>query len=122
MQEPDISAPVAHVILASASPRRSALLQQIGVAHRVVAPDLEERRAPGESVEECVRRLAGAKAQQVWERTARAAPARQALPVLGADTAVVLDDELLGKPPDRDAALAMLARLSGRSHRVLTAD
>jgi len=116
-----MSAAPAYVILASASPRRSALLHQIGVPHRVVAPGLEERRAPGESVAACVRRLACAKAQQVWERTARAAPMPDALPVLGADTAVVLDDEMLGKPQDRAAALAMLARLSGRSHRVLSA-
>jgi len=109
MSEPDL-------ILASASPRRSALLRQIGVAHRIAAPEIAEVREPRENLEACIRRLALSKARQVRERE-RASK----LPVLGADTAVVLGDEMLGKPADRAAALAMLARLEGRSHRVLTA-
>ncbi len=109
MSEPDL-------ILASASPRRSALLRQIGVAHRIAAPEIAEVREPRENLEACIRRLALSKARQVRERE-RASK----LPVLGADTAVVLGDEMLGKPADREAALAMLARLEGRSHRVLTA-
>jgi septum formation protein len=109
MREPDL-------ILASASPRRSALLRQIGVAHRIAAPAIAEVREPRENLEACIRRLALSKARQVRERE-RASK----LPVLGADTAVVLGDEMLGKPADRAAALAMLARLEGRSHRVLTA-
>ncbi len=107
--------PEPHLILASASPRRAELLAQIGVSHQAVPADLPERRAPGESIEHCVVRLARQKAQQVRERLATA------LPVLGADTVVVLDDEMLGKPADRTAGLAMLARLSGRTHRVLSA-
>jgi septum formation protein len=110
------SGPNPDLILASASPRRSALLRQIGVAHRIAAPGVAELRAPGESVEACVSRLALAKARQVRQQEPRGQ-----LPVLGADTAVVLAGEMLGKPADRAAALAMLARLSGRSHEVLTA-
>lgn len=100
------------LVLASASPRRRELLWQIGVAHRIAIADVDETPRTGESAAECVQRLALAKADKVG-------PA--GLPVLGADTAVVLEGELLGKPRDRDSALSMLKRLSGRSHRVLTA-
>ncbi len=109
------------VILASASPRRTELLTQIGVPHRVVPANIEERRLAGERIEDCVLRLARQKALQVQAGLSSAAGAAARLPVLGADTAVVLDDELLGKPRDRAHALAMLARLSGRTHRVLSA-
>jgi septum formation protein len=104
------------LVLASASPRRSLLLAQIGVRHRVVPANIDERRLGGEPVEECVRRLAEQKAQQVRARLREPAP-----PVLGADTAVVIDGEMLGKPRDREHALAMLARLSGREHAVISA-
>jgi septum formation protein len=111
------------VILASASPRRTELLQQIGVAHRVVPAHIDERRATGETPEDCVRRLAQHKALEVQLALAAVTGVSAAveLPVLGADTAVVIDDELLGKPRDRADGLAMLARLSGRWHQVLTA-
>jgi septum formation protein len=111
------------VILASASPRRTELLRQIGVAHRVVPAHIDERRATGESPEDCVRRLARHKALEVQLALAAVAGSTAAvqLPVLAADTAVVIDDELLGKPRDRADGLAMLARLSGRWHQVLTA-
>jgi septum formation protein len=104
------------LILASASPRRSALLSQIGVPHRVVPAQIEERRIEGESIDQCVRRLAEHKALQVCARLTGSA-----LPVLGADTAVVIDDAMLGKPRDRSEALEMLARLSGREHEVVSA-
>jgi septum formation protein len=104
------------LILASASPRRSALLSQIGVPHRVVPSQIEERRIEGESIDQCVRRLAEHKALQVCARLTGSA-----LPVLGADTAVVIDDAMLGKPRDRGEALEMLARLSGREHEVVSA-
>jgi len=116
----NVTAPV--VILASASSRRAELLLQIGVPHRVVPAQIDERRAAGEPIEDCVRRLAKNKALEV--RVALAAVAGAAaveLAVLGADTAVVIDDDLLGKPRDRADALAMLARLSGRWHQVLSA-
>lgn len=104
------------LILASSSPRRSALLRQIGVPHQVVPSQIEERRLEGESIEQCVRRLAEHKALQVRSRLPDSP-----LPVLGADTAVVIDDVMLGKPRGRRDALEMLARLSGREHQVFSA-
>jgi septum formation protein len=100
------------LLLASASPRRRELLWQIGVPHVIAAAGIDEQRREGETAAECVGRLALAKARRFWPGE---------LPVLGADTAVVLDGEMLGKPATRDAALATLARLSGRTHEVLTA-
>ncbi|MGA8706862.1 MAG: Maf family protein [Steroidobacteraceae bacterium] len=111
---PDAAASL--LVLASASPRRSLLLAQIGVPHRIMPADIDERRHAGETVEECVRRLAEQKAQQVYARLREPVP-----PVLGADTAVVIDGEMLGKPRDREHALAMLARLSAREHAVISA-
>lgn len=105
------------VYLASASPRRSELLRQIGVPFEVLPAAIPEDRAPGEAPEAYVLRLAAEKAAAVW---ARLAPAERR-PVLAADTAVVLGDEVLGKPADPVEAAAMLEQLSGRSHRVLTA-
>ncbi len=106
------------VYLASASPRRRALLAQIGVPFEVQAADIDETRATGEPVDTFVRRLAGSKAAAIWQRVA-AGP--RPAPVLGADTVVVVDGETLGKPGDPAAAAEMLARLSGRTHSVLTA-
>ena len=109
-----MSLPSPAIVLASQSPRRRALLDQIGVAHEALPVDVDETAHPGEAPAEYVLRLALAKARA--GRTLR--PHRL---VLGADTAVVVDDAILGKPADRADALAMLARLSGREHRVLTA-
>jgi septum formation protein len=114
-QAAEVGSSAAVLVLASASPRRSALLSQIGLPHGVSPAAIDERRHPGESPEQCVVRLAQQKARQVQVATGTT------LPVLGADTAVVIDDEMLGKPKDRAAALAMLAQLSGRSHTVLSA-
>ena len=105
------------VYLASASPRRSELLRQLGVRFTVRPADIKEEQGPGEAPEEYVLRLATAKARAV---AAALRPGEQA-PVLAADTAVVLGSELLGKPADAPEAIRMLERLSGRSHRVLTA-
>jgi septum formation protein len=105
------------VYLASLSPRRHELLLQIGVDHEVVGVDVDERRLPGEPPADYVVRLASAKAGAA---AGSRAVARQPLPVLGADTAVVVDGEVLGKPRDRAEALGMLARLSGRTHEVVT--
>jgi len=107
----------AQIILASASPRRRELLQQIGVQFRVLVSNSEETPAHGEAAVDYVRRVALAKARAVWQRL----PAREQCPVLGADTEVVLDGTILGKPADRNAGLAMLERLSGRTHEVLSA-
>ncbi|MGK2915742.1 MAG: Maf family protein [Porticoccaceae bacterium] len=106
----------AALILASASPRRWELLAQIGVTYRVVAADIDESRGCGEAAEDYVVRLATTKAQTVWERQTDAH-----LPVLGADTAVVLGDTIFGKPASETAAAAMLSRLAGTRHRVLSA-
>ena len=102
------------LVLASQSPRRRELLDQVGVSHRVVTVEVDESRLPGEVPAVHVERLARAKAMA-------GVAAAGGDPVLGADTVVVVDDDVLGKPVDRDHALAMLARLSGRRHEVLTA-
>jgi septum formation protein len=108
----------AFVYLASGSPRRRELLQQIGVPFRVIASSVDETAQSGEAPREYVARLAAAKAEAGW----LARPlADAAAPVLAADTAVILDDRILGKPRDRADALAMLLNLSGRTHQVLTA-
>ena len=101
------------LILASASPRRADLLRQLGVTFEQRAADIDERQLSGEPAEDYVARLA-------WEKSA-AAQNDSDIAVLAADTCVVLDDQVLGKPTDHFDALAMLARLSGREHRVLTA-
>jgi septum formation protein len=103
------------VYLASASPRRSELLRQIGVEFRVRAAAIAEDRLYAEKPEQYVVRLAAAKAETVWAAVAGAQP------VLGADTTVVLGREVLGKPESAAEARAMLERLSGRTHRVLSA-
>lgn len=105
------------VYLASASPRRSELLRQIGVAFEVRAADIKEEQLPREAPEDYVLRLAATKAGAVWAAIVGPDPR----PVLAADTAVVLDGAVLGKPQDEAEAMQMLERLSGRSHRVLTA-
>ncbi len=102
------------LVLASASPRRAELLDRVGLAHRVVPADVDESVLPGETADDYVVRVATDKAVAV----ATSAPGAV---VLAADTSVVLDGEVLGKPADRDHALELLERLSGRSHRVLSA-
>jgi septum formation protein len=109
------------LVLASESPRRSALLTQIGMPHRVIPAHIDERRHEGEPIEQCVRRLAGEKALQVSAMLQAAGPLDQRQAVLGADTTVVVDQYMLEKPRDRQHGLAMLARLSGREHEVLSA-
>jgi len=104
------------VYLASASPRRSELLRQIGVPFQVRPAAIPEQQLARETPEAYVVRLAAAKAETIW-----AAAAGDSRPVLAADTAVVLDGEVLGKPADAGEAAAMLERLSGRTHTVLTA-
>jgi len=104
------------LFLASRSPRRRELLRQLEVAFTPLAADVDERHHHGEAPSDYVERIAIAKAQ-----AGVAAATDVAGAVLGADTAVIVDGDVLGKPADRDAALAMLARLSGRWHEVLTA-
>jgi septum formation protein len=105
------------VLLASSSPRRSELLRQIGVAHEVRPVAIDEDWRDGEAPVEYVVRLAEEKARALWERLPRGAR----LPVLAADTTVALEGEIFGKPANRDESVAMLTRLSGRTHQVHTA-
>ena len=100
------------LVLASQSPRRSEILRQAGIPFTVRAADVDESVRPGESPGAYVQRLAEAKAMAV------AAAAEET--VLGADTTVVIDGEILAKPADARDAHRMLARLSGRRHEVLT--
>ena len=106
------------IYLASASPRRQELLRQLGLSFEVMPSHIHEERQPGEPPVDYVRRVAADKARHVAQ--AVAATGRPARPVLGADTEVVIDGEILGKPRDRGHAAAMLRRLAGREHRVLT--
>jgi len=100
-----------HLILASGSPRRREILERLGYRFTVRPVDLDESRLPGERALDYVRRLAEEKAR---------ADARPGELVLGADTIVVLGEELLGKPADEKAAISMLEQLSGRQHQVST--
>ena len=103
------------IVLASRSPRRSQLLEQIGIEHAVLVTDVDESLRPAELAEDYVLRLAREKAAQGY-RIAAAAPRV----VIGADTTVVVDDEILGKPCGPKEGKAMLRLLSGRAHTVLT--
>jgi septum formation protein len=97
------------LILASGSPRRRALLGQLGLPFSVVVPDIDETPQSGEDPRDVVRRLAAAKAQAVGGS-----------PVLAADTIVEIDGQVLGKPTDATDARRMLGLLSGRTHHVHT--
>jgi septum formation protein len=105
------------LVLASASPRRSDLLRGAGIRFEIRPADIPEVEQPGESPVAFAQRLAHSKALTVAERVG-ASPPRL---VLGADTIVVLNGEVLGKPRDSDHALELLERLTGREHSVLTA-
>jgi len=101
------------LVLASASPRRQELLRNAGISFVVQAADIDETPLAGEGARECAERLAREKALAVWR-------VRTGDVVLGADTIVVVDDVILGKPVDADDAGRMLRMLSGRVHRVIT--
>ncbi|MEX1993840.1 MAG: nucleoside triphosphate pyrophosphatase [Steroidobacteraceae bacterium] len=105
------------IVLASASQRRSLLLAQIGVRHEAVPAELDETPAAGESPAAYVQRLARDKAQA----THLALGALASRPVLGADTTVVLDGRIYGKPADEQDCVGMLMSLSGRCHEVWSA-
>jgi len=125
------------LILASESPRRRALLAQLGVEFRVELAAVDERRLPDESPAEMATRLALLKAQTVADRLgvgdggdgdgggdgddSRGGDATVATAVLAGDTVVAIDNESLGKPVDRARAVAMLRRLSGATHTVYSA-
>ena len=101
------------LVLASRSPRRADLLSRAGYRFEVAPADVDERRRAGETPRALVRRLAR-------EKAAAVAPRHPGAVVLGADTVVVVDGAVLGKPDGDDGAARMLRRLSGRAHEVLT--
>ncbi len=103
------------VILASQSPRRRELLDQMGLAYRTFSSAIDERCGPKEAAEPYALRMAREKALVAVSELGRE------LPVLAADTVVVVDGAILGKPADQADATAMLERLSGRSHHVISA-
>lgn len=103
-----------NLVLASASPRRSELLRCLGLTFRIQPADIDEQFKEKESIAEAAKRLASLKAQSVADGEPTAW-------VLAADTIVVADDVLLGKPADIAEAFAMLQSLQGRAHRVVTA-
>ena len=101
------------LVLASASPRRQELLRNAGIEFTVLPADVDESPLHGEGASDCAQRLAREKACKVW----RSRPRDR---VLGADTIVVVDGEILGKPVDRHHAARMLRLLAGRTHQVVT--
>lgn len=105
------------IYLASGSPRRRELLTQIGVDFSVLTVDVDERHFENEAPLDYVQRVAIAKA----ETGKNTLTPQHVLPVMGADTSVVVDNKILGKPKDDDDSWSMLQLLSGRSHQVLTA-
>lgn len=105
----------AQLVLASSSPRRRALLDQIGVRYTVEPVDVDETEWRDELPEDYVRRMAAAKSERGQILTGRV------VPILGADTIVVDGRHILGKPENKDQAVEMLNRLSGRSHQVMSA-
>lgn len=100
------------LILASRSPRRQELLARAGIAHRVEPADVDESVLPGEGARDYVQRVARAKAEAVEGASGDI--------ILGADTVVVIEGEILGKPADKGEARRMLERLAGREHSVIT--
>ena len=107
----------ATIYLASRSPRRQELLQQVGVHYELLPVTVDETPAAGEEAADYAQRLALAKAEAGWSSLAGKNP----LPVLGADTVVVANATIMGKPRDRQQAIEMLQVLSGATHTVLTA-
>ena len=108
------------LILASSSPRRRELLTLAGLDFTVSSADIDESTQPGETPAKYVQRLAVEKAQAVWERRRGEDSDADPLIVLGADTTVVLDGEIMGKPENVFDARRMLEKLAGRTHQVLT--
>lgn len=106
------------LVLASISPRRREILSQLGLVFRVIPSAVEEVRLPDEEPDAFALRMAKAKADDVARKLA---PSEKSTVVLGADTVVVIDGQVLGKPRDQNEARSMLSMLSGRAHRVVTA-
>lgn len=104
--------------LASQSPRRADLLQQIAVTFKRLNIDIDETPIDGEAPSQYVQRVAAEKARSGWQQLEHSG--RTLRPVLGADTAVILDQQIMGKPLDRDHGLTMLKALAGRTHQVMS--
>jgi septum formation protein len=105
------------LILASSSPRRAEILRNAGIAFEILAPEIDETPLPGETARAMVARLADAKARAA---AAQLHAYEHECVIVGADTTVELEGEILGKPQDSAHARAMLAKLGGRTHHVLT--
>ena len=101
------------LVLASHSPRRKELLEKLELPYLVIEEDIDETFLPGESIERSVQRLAAEKALACISKSSEGV-------VIGCDTVVVVDDQVLGKPQDPDEARMMLRTLSGRSHQVIS--
>ncbi|MCK4950347.1 MAG: septum formation inhibitor Maf [Gammaproteobacteria bacterium] len=114
MNQPQACPP--QVYLASVSPRRQELLSQIGVNFQQLSVDVEEQRSESETPEQYVKRVALDKAQAGWNSEERVL----GIPVLGADTEVVVDGQVMGKPQDHQHAMEMLDKLSGKEHQVIS--
>lgn len=117
MSRPTDATDPVDLILASASPRRRELLERVGLRLEILPADLDESVLPGEAAGDYARRIAAAKCDAI----ADGAAAVRRLPVLAADTTVVVDGAILGKPVDDADGRAMLVRLAGRRHEVVTA-
>lgn len=102
--------------LASKSPRRRELLNQLGISFSILSPNVDESLIYNEKPEDYVIRLAKKKAITSWELVEL-----KNIPILGSDTSVVIDNEILGKPTNNDDAIRMLNLLSGKTHHVMTA-
>lgn len=102
------------ITLASASPRRQELLDQIQLSYEVLPVDIDESPVAGETAQQLVKRLAIEKARSGYEK-------RPYRPALGSDTIVIMGKQILGKPRDREMAIEMLTMLSGQTHQVMTA-
>jgi septum formation protein len=125
ISESDLIIHPVRIVLASASRRRAELLAAAGFSFEVLPADVDERARPDEAASDYVLRLARDKSAQAWQtladrRAASTGAPRDGCRVIGADTAVVADGAILGKPRDDDEARAMLLRLSGRDHQVMT--
>lgn len=113
--------PQIQLMLASSSPRRMELLTQMGVCFFIVEPTVAEIRYAGESAQDFVLRLATEKANAGYKTAGYKQRELHGLPVLGSDTIVVAGEQILGKPENRQHAIAMLMSLSGMTHQVMTA-
>ena len=105
-----------YIYLASKSPRRRSLLEQIGISFELIEAEIDESSQRDELPQDYVMRMAKEKASKGWQQSAR----KLNIPLLAADTSVVLDDVILGKPENKSEAFTMLSQLSGKTHQVIT--